>query len=101
MMKAAAVFRQLLAVLVSALAWWYYYTANPLIINPPWVSIIIASFVITLTVAIISENIWLGFVIITAVYLVFGPGFRWSAAQFVPLYGGVVAAGAIWKIIKG
>ena len=98
-MATSTVFRHLLAVLFSAFAWWYYYTVEPVGIYPEWMGSIIAAFVITLIVVIISENIGLGLVIIMAVYVVYGPGLTWTVNQFLPLLGGVVAASAIWKII--
>jgi len=98
-MAASTVFRQLLALLFGAYAWWYYYTVEPFVINPSWVGVIVAAFVITLVIAIISENLALGLVVIMAVYVVYGPGFTWSQSQFVPLFGGVIAASAVWKII--
>jgi len=98
-MATSTVFRHLLAVLFGAFAWWYYYTVEPVVVYPTWMGSIIAAFVITLIVVIISENIALGLVIIMAVYVVFGPGLTWAVSQFLPLFGGVVAASAIWKIV--
>ncbi len=98
-MAATTVFRQFLAVFFGTFAWWYYYTVEPLVIYPQWVSIIIAAFVITLIITIISENTLLGLVIITLVYIIYGPGLVWSENHFIPLYAGVIAASAIWKII--
>ncbi len=98
-MAVSTVFRQLLAVLFGAFAWWYYYTVEPFPFYPQWVGIIFAAFIITLVVAIISENIMLGLVIITLVYVIYGPGLTWSVNQFIPLFGGVTAASAVWKII--
>jgi hypothetical protein len=98
-MAASTLFRQMLAILFGAFAWWYYYSVEPFVIYPPWVSVIIAAFLITLVITIISENILLGLVVITLVYLIYGPGFTWSVNQFVPLFSGVIAASAVWKII--
>ncbi|PKM83387.1 MAG: hypothetical protein CVU89_01155 [Firmicutes bacterium HGW-Firmicutes-14] len=99
MMAASTVFRQLLAVLFGTFAWWYFYTVEPIETYPAWLGVIVAAFIITLVVTIISENILLGLLVITAVYVVYGPGLTWSQHQFLPLFGGVVAASAIWKII--
>ncbi len=98
-MSSSTVFRHLLAVLIGAFAWWYYYTVEPVAVYPAWMGSIIAAFIITLVVVIISENIALGLVIIMAVYVVYGPGLTWAVNQFLPLFGGVAAASAIWKII--
>jgi len=98
-MAASTVFRQLLAILFGAFAWWYFYTVEPFEIYPPWIAVIIAAFIITLVVAIISENILLGLVMIMVVYILYGPGLVWSVNQFIPLFGGVIAAAAVWKII--
>lgn len=99
MMAASTVFRQLLATLIGTFAWWYYYTVEPITLYPEWIGIIIAAFIISLIVAIISENIMLGLMIVAAVYVVYGPGLAWSVSQFLPLFGGLVAASALWKII--
>jgi len=98
-MAAPTVFRQLLAVLIGTFAWCYYYNVEPFINYPQWVGIIIAAFIITLIVAIISENIMLGLVMITVVYVIYGPGMVWSVNHFIPPYAGVIAASAVWKII--
>ncbi|MFA5882052.1 MAG: hypothetical protein WC834_07630 [Eubacteriales bacterium] len=98
-MAASTVFRQLLGVLFGAFAWWYYYTVEPMVFYPQWVSIIAAAFVITLVVTIISKNVLIGAVVSTVVYVVYGPELTWSVNQLIPLYGGVIAAGAVWKIV--
>jgi len=98
-MAASTVFRQLLAVLFGAFGWWYYYTIDTIVIYPQWVSVIVAAFIITLIVTIISENLVLGLLMITVVYVIYGPGLAWSVNQFLPFFGGVAAAGAVWKII--
>ncbi|WP_418791649.1 hypothetical protein [Phosphitispora sp. TUW77] len=98
-MATSTVFRHLLAVLISSFAWWYYYAVEPVVSYPTWMGSIMAAFVITLIVVIISENLSLGLVIIMAVYVVYGPGPTWVLNQFLPLFGGVVGASAIWKIV--
>ena len=98
-MSASTVFRQLLALLVGAFAWWYFYTVEPFVVYPQWVGVIAAAFIITLVMAIISENIVLGLVVIAIVYVIYGPGLTWSSNQFGPLFGGLIAASAVWKII--
>ena len=98
-MTVSTVFRQLVGFLLGVFAWWYFYTVEPFIIYPEWVSVIIAAFLITLVIAIISENVVLGLLVITLVYVTYGPGFTWSVNQFLPLFGGMVAASAVWKII--
>lgn len=98
-MSAPTVFRQLLALLFGTYAWWYFYTVESLTFYPGWVNVVVAAFVITLIIAIISENILLGFMVITVVYVIYGPGLIWSVNQFLPLGGGLVAATAVWKII--
>lgn len=98
-MAVSTVFRQLLAFLVGVYAWWYFYTVGPFIIYPQWVGVIIAAFLITLVIAVIAENMVPGLLVITLVYIIYGPGLTWSVNQFMPLFGGMVAAGAVWKII--
>jgi hypothetical protein len=98
-MAVSTVFRQLLGFLIGVFGWWYFYAVEPFIIYPYWVNIIIAAFLISLVIAIISENMVLGLFVIVLVYVAYGPGLTWSVNQFMPLFGGVVAASAVWKII--
>lgn len=98
-MAAPTVFRQLLATLIGAFAWSYYYSVDHFVSYPQWVGIIAAAFIISLIVTIISENILLGLVMITMVYVIYGPGLAWSVNQVIPLFAGVIAASAVWKII--
>lgn len=98
-MAVSTVFRQLFAVVFGLFAWWYYYTVEPITTYPHWAGIILAAFLISLVMAIISENLTLGIVTILAVYLFFGPGLMLSFNQLLPLIGGTAAASAFWKII--
>ncbi len=98
-MTASTVFRQLLAILFGAFAWWYFYTVEPIEVYPPWIEVIVAAFIISLVVTIISENILPSLVMIMVAYVLYGPGLTWSVHQFIPLFGGVIAASAVWKIM--
>ena len=98
-MKMSTVFRQFTAAFMGALAWRYFFAVDPFNYSYHWVGLIVAAFVIALVMAIISENILLGVVVITGVYISYGPGFTWSVNQFLPMYGGLAAASALWKII--
>lgn len=98
-MKFSTVFRQVFAALLGALAWKYFFTVDPFVFSQEWIGLVIAAFIIALIMAIISENILLGLVVITGIYIAYGPGFMWSTNQFLPMYGGAAAASAIWKII--
>lgn len=98
-MPVSTVFRHLVAVVFGAFAWWYFYAVESFVFYPQWVSVIVAAFIISLVVAIISENLVLGPVLIMLVYILYGPGLVWSFNQFIPLFGGVAAASAVWKII--
>ncbi|MDT3700622.1 MAG: hypothetical protein RO469_14520 [Thermincola sp.] len=98
-MTVSTVFRQLLGLLIGVFAWWYFYAVEPFILYPYWVNIIIAAFLISLVIAIVAENMVLGLMVVILVYVAYGPGFAWSVNQFLPLFGGMVAASAVWKII--
>lgn len=98
-MKISTVFRQFTAAFLGAFAWEYFFAVDPFNYSYQWVGLIVAAFVIALVMAIISENILLGVVVITGVYIAYGPGFAWSVNQFLPMYGGLAAASALWKII--
>lgn len=98
-MKMSTVFRQFTAAFVGSLAWKYFFTVDPFAFTYHWVGLIVAAFVIALVMALVSENILLGVIVITGVYIAYGPGFAWSLNQFLPMYGGLAAASAVWKII--
>jgi hypothetical protein len=92
------IFRNMLGVCIGLYSWWYYYSFEP-VFNPAWIGIIIAAFLITLVVLIVSKNSVLGLLLVVLVYIVYGPGLALSLNQFLPLVGGLVAANALWKII--
>lgn len=98
-MKISTVIRQFAAAFMGAFAWKYFFTVDPFMFSQEWIGLIVAAFIIALIMAIISENILLGVVVVTGVYIAYGPGIAFSIPQFLPMYGGVVAASAIWKII--
>lgn len=98
-MKITTILRQLTAAFLGSLAWKYFYILDPFAFDHQWVAVIITAFVIALIMAFVSENILLGVVVVTGVYIAYGPGIAWSFNQFLPMYGGVAAASAIWKIV--
>lgn len=98
-MKISTVFRQFTGAFMGAFAWKYFFTVDPFVFSYHWVGLIVAAFVIALVMAIVSENLILGVIVITGAYVAYGPGMAWSVNQFLPMYGGLVAASAIWKII--
>lgn len=98
MMATPVIFRNMLGVCIGLYAWWYFYSFEP-VFSPAWIGVIIAAFIITLVVLIVSRNPMLGLFIVVLVYMVYGPGLALSLQQFLPLVGGLVAANALWKII--
>lgn len=98
MVATPVIFRNMLGVCIGLYAWWYFYTFEP-VFSPAWIGIIIAAFIITLVVLIISRNPVLGLFLVGLGYVVYGPGSALSLQQSLPMVGGVVAANALWKII--
>jgi len=98
MMVTPVIFRNMLGVFIGLYAWWYFYSVEP-VFSPAWIGVIIAAFVISLVVLIISKNAVLGLLLVVLVYMVYGPGLVLSMQQFLPLVGGLMAANALWKII--
>lgn len=97
-MATPVVFRNMLGVCIGLYAWWYFYSVGP-VFSPAWIGVIVAAFVISLVVLIISKNAMMGLVLVLLVYMVYGPGLALSLQQFLPLMGGLAAANALWKII--
>ncbi len=98
MMATPVVFRNVLAIFIGLYSWWYFYSMAPAF-SPAWIGVIIAAFVISLMVLIISQNTVLGLLLVILVYIVYGPGPVLSVQQVLPLVGGLAAANALWKII--
>ncbi|ADG81605.1 hypothetical protein Tfer_1509 [Thermincola ferriacetica] len=97
-MTVSFLIRHGVACVLGTFAWWYFYSAEN-IFYPPWLGVIVAAFVITLVVVIISGNELLIFAITGFYFLILFPDSATAFNDLLPVLGGIVAGTALWKIL--
>lgn len=97
-MTASMLIRHGVACTLGLSAWWYFNSVGN-IFYPQWIGVIVAAFVITLVVVIISNNVFAALIIVALYLIAFKPNIYLAMKDILPIAGGTIAGVSLWKIL--